>query len=111
MNRRWMAQQALFVIPHSRRTSRAPPQFVDLQLDVTAADIELAAREGYESVEHAKRYTAFGFGTDQGKLGNVNGIAVLARALGREIGEVGTTMFRPAYTPATFRRDRRSRRR
>ena len=95
-------QQALFVIPHSRRTSRAPPQFVDLQLDVTAADIELAAREGYESVEHAKRYTALGFGTDQGKLGNVNGIAILARALGREIGEVGTTMFRPAYTPATF---------
>ena len=96
------AQQALFVIPHSRRTSRAPPQFVDLQLDVTAADIELAAREGYASVEHAKRYTALGFGTDQGKLGNVNGIAVLARALGRPIGEVGTTMFRPAYTPATF---------
>ena len=95
-------QQALFVIPHVRRTSRAPPQFVDLQLDVTAADIELAAREGYESVEHAKRYTALGFGTDQGKLGNVNGIAILARALGREIGEVGTTMFRPAYTPATF---------
>ena len=96
------AQQALFVIPHSRRTSRAPPQFVDLQLDVTAADIELAAREGYGSVEHAKRYTALGFGTDQGKLGNVNGIAVLAKALGRKIGEVGTTMFRPAYTPATF---------
>ncbi|MCY3812288.1 MAG: sarcosine oxidase subunit alpha family protein [Gammaproteobacteria bacterium] len=96
------AQQALFVIPHLRRTSRAPPQFVDLQLDVTAADIELAAREGYESVEHAKRYTALGFGTDQGKLGNVNGIAILARTLGREIGEVGTTMFRPAYTPATF---------
>ena len=96
------AQQAVFVIPHSRRTSRAPPQFVDLQLDVAAADIELAAREGYESVEHAKRYTALGFGTDQGKLGNVNGIAVLAKALGREIGEVGTTMFRPAYTPATF---------
>ena len=96
------AQQALFVIPHVRRTSRAPPQFVDLQLDVTAADIELAAREGYESVEHAKRYTALGFGTDQGKLGNVNGIAILAGALGREIREVGTTMFRPAYTPTAF---------
>ena len=96
------AQQALFVIPHGRPASRAPPQFVDFQLDVTAADIELAAREGYESVEHAKRYTALGFGTDQGKLGNVNGIAVLARALGREIGAVGTTMFRPAYSPATF---------
>ena len=94
--------QALFAVPHARRASRAPPQFVDMQLDVTAADIELAAREGYESVEHAKRYTALGFGTDQGKLGNVNGIAILARALGRDIADVGTTMFRPAYTPATF---------
>ena len=96
------AQRALFVVPHEKPASRAPPQFVDLQLDVTAADIELAAREGYESVEHAKRYTALGFGTDQGKLGNVNGIAILAQALGRDIAAVGTTMFRPAYTPATF---------
>ena len=95
-------QQAIFAVPHIEPASRAPPQFVDFQLDVTAADIELAAREGYESVEHAKRYTALGFGTDQGKLGNVNGIAILARALGREIADVGTTMFRPAYTPATF---------
>ena len=73
-----------------------------MQLDVTAAAIELAAREGYESVEHAKRYTAMGFGTDQGKLGNINGIAILANALGQTISETGTTMFRPAYTPTTF---------
>ena len=65
--------RALFLVPHVRPVSRAPKQFVDYQLDVTAADIELAAREGYESVEHVKRYTALGFGTDQGKLGNVNG--------------------------------------
>ena len=92
----------LFLVPHPRRASRAPKQFVDFQLDVTAADIELAAREGYESVEHVKRYTALGFGTDQGKLGNVNGVAILAEALGRDIAEVGTTMYRPSYTPATF---------
>ena len=95
-------QQALFLVPHHRPSSRAPKQFVDLQLDVTAADIELAAREGYESVEHVKRYTALGFGTDQGKLGNVNGVAILARALGRDIADTGTTVFRPAYTPVTF---------
>lgn len=94
--------QALFLIPHLKPTSRAPSQFVDLQLDVTAAGIELAAREGYESVEHAKRYTAMGFGTDQGKLGNINGLAILANALGQSIAETGTTIFRPSYTPTTF---------
>ena len=56
-----------------------------MQLDVTAADLQLAAREGYQAVEHVKRYTALGFGTDQGKLGNVNGVAILAAALGRSI--------------------------
>ena len=92
----------LYLVPHEKAASRAPKQFVDFQLDVTAADVELAAREGYESVEHVKRYTALGFGTDQGKLGNVNGVAILARALGKDIAETGTTMFRPSYTPATF---------
>ncbi len=95
-------QQALFLLPHVKPVSRAPKQFVDLQLDVTAAAIELAAREGYESVEHAKRYTALGFGTDQGKLGNINGIAILANTLGQSIAATGTTIFRPAYTPTTF---------
>ena len=95
-------QRALFLVPHRRPASRAPKQFVDQQLDVTAADIELAAREGYRAVEHVKRYTALGFGTDQGKLGNVNGIAVLAQTLGRSMAETGTTVFRPAYTPVAF---------
>ena len=93
--------EALFVVPHPR-PARASKQFVDMQLDVTVADLELAAREGYRSVEHAKRYTALGFGTDQGKLGNVNGVAILARALGQGIAETGTTMFRPPYTPVAF---------
>ena len=63
-------------------------------------------REGYRNVEHVKRYTALGFGTDQGKLGNINGMAVLADILGKKIPEVGTTTFRPAYTPVRFRRRR-----
>jgi len=96
------ALEPLYLVPHHKATSRAPSQFVDFQLDVTAASIHLAAREGYESVEHAKRYTAMGFGTDQGKLGNINGMAVLAKALGQTIAETGTTIFRPAYTPVTF---------
>ncbi|MDC8802258.1 sarcosine oxidase subunit alpha [Halomonas pacifica] len=92
----------LFQVPHEKPTLRAPKQFVDLQNDVTAAGIELATREGFESIEHVKRYTAMGFGTDQGKLGNINGMAIAARCLGRPIPEVGTTVFRPNYTPVTF---------
>ncbi|GEN23404.1 sarcosine oxidase subunit alpha [Halomonas cupida] len=96
------AAMALFQVPHDKPTLRAPKQFVDLQNDVTAAAIELATREGFESIEHVKRYTAMGFGTDQGKLGNINGMAIAARCLGRTIPEVGTTVFRPNYTPVTF---------
>ncbi|WP_443192622.1 2Fe-2S iron-sulfur cluster-binding protein, partial [Pseudomonas indica] len=93
---------ALFQVPHEKPTARAPKQFVDLQNDVTAAGIELATREGFESVEHVKRYTALGFGTDQGKLGNINGLAIAARSMGISIPQMGTTMFRPNYTPVTF---------
>ena len=93
---------ALYQVPHEKPTLRAPKQFVDLQNDVTAAGIELATREGFESIEHVKRYTAMGFGTDQGKLGNINGMAIAARCLERTIPEVGTTVFRPNYTPVTF---------
>ena len=96
------ASVALFQVPHDKSTSRAPKQFVDLQNDVTSAGIELATREGFESVEHVKRYTALGFGTDQGKLGNINGLAIAARSMGISISEMGTTMFRPNYTPVTF---------
>ncbi|RRW37515.1 sarcosine oxidase subunit alpha [Pseudomonas oleovorans] len=96
------ATLALFQVPHDKPTARAPKQFVDLQNDVTAAGIELATREGFESVEHVKRYTALGFGTDQGKLGNINGLAIAARSMGISIVQMGTTMFRPNYTPVTF---------
>lgn len=85
-----------------RRALTRASQFVDYQNDVTVADIHLAVREGYQSVEHVKRYTAMGFGTDQGKLGNINGAAVLAATLNRPIAEVGTTTYRPNYTPVTF---------
>jgi len=82
--------------------SRRPKAFVDYQNDVSASDIELAIREGFESIEHIKRYTAMGFGTDQGKLGNINGMALAARAMGKPIDKVGTTTFRPNYLPISF---------
>jgi sarcosine oxidase, subunit alpha len=94
--------RALWLVPHALTPSRAPKQFVDFQNDVTAADILLAAREGFESIEHVKRYTALGFGTDQGKTGNINGMGIVAQALGKPIPAVGTTTFRPNYTPVTF---------
>lgn len=93
---------ALFCVPHKKPNSRAPKQFVDFQTDVTAAAIELATREGFESIEHVKRYTAMGFGTDQGKLGNINGMAIAAKSMNKTIPETGTTIFRPNYTPVTF---------
>ncbi|MGE0873819.1 MAG: sarcosine oxidase subunit alpha family protein [Burkholderiales bacterium] len=76
--------------------------FVDLQNDVTEADIRLAAREGFRSVEHTKRYTTTGMATDQGKTSNMLGLALLADALAKPIPEVGTTTFRPPFTPVTF---------
>ena len=96
------ALQPLWRVPASRDPDRCPKQFVDFQTDASVADIRLAVREGYQNVEHVKRYTALGFGTDQGKLGNINGMAVLAEALGESIPNVGTTTYRPAYTPVTF---------
>lgn len=84
------------------KISRRAKAFVDYQNDVGAADIELAIREGFESIEHIKRYTAMGFGTDQGKLGNINGMALAARALKKPIDQVGTTTFRPNYVPISF---------
>lgn len=92
----------LWVVPAPKSIGRVPKQFVDLQNDVGASDIVLAAREGYHSVEHVKRYTALGFGTDQGKLGNINGMGILAQALGQDVAATGTTAFRPNYTPVTF---------
>jgi methylglutamate dehydrogenase subunit C len=76
--------------------------FIDYQNDATAKDLPLATREGYGHVELAKRYTTTGMATDQGKLGNVNAIAILAEASGKSIAEMGTTTFRPFYTPVSF---------
>ena len=79
-----------------------PKQFIDYQNDTSVSDIFQAVREGYKNIEHVKRYTALGFGTDQGKLGNINGMAILAEVLNKPIADIGTTTFRPAYTPVSF---------
>jgi sarcosine oxidase subunit alpha len=76
--------------------------FVDWQNDVTANDLVLAAREGFRSIEHVKRYTTVGMATDQGKTSNLNALGIVAAHLGKSIPEVGLTTFRMPYTPVTF---------
>ena len=76
--------------------------WLDPQNDVKVSDVQLAAREGYASVEHTKRYTTLGMATDQGKLSNINGLAILSDALGQPIPQTGTTTFRPPYTPISL---------
>ena len=88
--------------------SWAPPQgakgkaFVDFQNDVTIKDVKIAHQEGYRSVEHLKRYTTLGMGTDQGKTSNINALALMAEYRGITIPEAGTTTFRPPYAPLTM---------
>ena len=94
--------RALWIVPDGKIQGHGAKHFIDLPNDVTVADIELAAREGYHSVEHVKRYTALGMGPDQGKTGNIPGMAVLSGALGKPIPQVGTTTFRPPFTPVTY---------
>jgi len=76
--------------------------FVDLQNDVSASDVELAARENYRSVEHLKRYTTMGMATDQGKTSNVNAMVLMGGQTNRTPDQVGTTRFRPPFKPVTL---------
>ena len=76
--------------------------WIDPQNDVTVKDVKLAQKENFSSVEHLKRYTTLGMATDQGKTGNVLGLAVMAGLTGRTIPETGTTIYRPPYTPVAM---------
>ena len=76
--------------------------FVDFQNDVTVADLDLAWREGYRSVEHLKRYTTLGMATDQGKTSNMAALDRIARREGMALPEAGLTTFRPPYTPVSM---------
>ena len=76
--------------------------FIDFQNDSTAKDIKLALREGFRSIEHVKRYTTTGMATDQGKLSNMHALGIIAETAGVKMGTLGTTTFRPPFTPLTF---------
>ncbi|MGH9578705.1 MAG: hypothetical protein ACRD3R_14805, partial [Terriglobales bacterium] len=89
-------------VPHSGLRRPHRKQFVDLQNDIAVSDVALAARENYRSVEHLKRYTTTGMGTDQGKTSNVNALALLGEFTGKLPAAVGTTKFRPPYSPQSL---------
>jgi len=76
--------------------------FVDLERDVTVADVRRALGAGMRSVEHVKRFTTIGTGSDQGKTAGINETAIIAAQLGQPVGAVGVTTFRPPYVPISF---------
>ncbi len=92
----------VWLMPRKAGAKARMKMWLDFQNDVKVSDVELAAREGYESVEHTKRYTTLGMATDQGKLSNINGLAVLSEALGQPVPQTGTTTFRPPWAPVSF---------
>ena len=92
----------VWLMPADAGIEKREKTWLDFQNDVKVSDVQLAAREGFESVEHTKRYTTLGMATDQGKLSNINGLAILSKALNEEIPRVGTTTFRPPYTPISM---------
>ncbi len=96
-----LSEACLGTLPQESAPSREK-SFVDWQHDVTTRDLALAAREGFQSIEHVKRYTTMGMATDQGKTSNLNAMAIVARNLDLSIPQVGLTTFRMPYTPVTF---------
>ena len=94
--------EQIWQMPQGMSIKLQAKTFLDYQNDVKVSDVRLAALEGYESVEHTKRYTTLGMATDQGKLSNINGLAILADSLNADIPNVGTTTFRPPYHPISM---------
>ena len=95
------SKRNIWLLPSDKIIGKTKP-FIDYQNDATAKDIKLALREGFRSIEHVKRYTTTGMGTDQGKLGNMHALGIISETSGTKMGELGTTTFRPPYTPLTF---------
>ena len=94
--------EACGVAPCWHVPSARTKAFVDFQHDVTDADVALAAREGFTSIEHMKRYTTLGMATDQGRAGQLNGHALMAAATGKTVAEAGTIRARPPAHPVAI---------
>ncbi|WP_327694992.1 sarcosine oxidase subunit delta family protein [Streptomyces sp. NBC_00459] len=88
----------VYAIPDASDTR----SFVDLQRDVSVDDLARATGAGMRSVEHTKRYTTAGTANDQGKTSGLLASGIVAALLGVDISALGTTTFRPPYTPVSF---------
>jgi sarcosine oxidase subunit alpha len=86
--------------PYPIFSHKKKKNFVDLDEDLHLADFQNAYQEGYDNIELLKRYTTFGMGPSQGKLGNMNAIRILAKLNGASIDDTGTPTSRPFYQPA-----------
>ena len=76
--------------------------FIDLHNDVTTKDLKQAVIEGFDRIEHLKRFTTNSMGTDQGKISSINSLGIVSKILNKKIEEVGTTTYRPPYAPLSF---------
>ena len=86
----------------AHKTSMWSKSFIDLQNDVTTKDIRQAISEGFDRIEHLKRFTTNSMGTDQGKISSINALGIVSDLLDKKVNEVGTTIYRPPYAPLSF---------
>ena len=77
-------------------------EFVDLDEDLTIADIAATAQQGYDHIQLLKRFSTTGMGPSQGRLSNVAAIRIAARATARSPDAVGSTTSRPPHAAPTF---------
>ena len=93
--------EKLWEVPASK-SSMWSKSFIDLQNDVTTKDIRQAITEGFDRIEHLKRFTTNSMGTDQGKISSINALGIVSDLLDKKVNEVGTTIYRPPYAPLSF---------
>ena len=99
-NQSYRIEKLWEVSPH--KPSMWSKSFIDLQNDVTTKDVRQAISEGFDRIEHLKRYTTNSMGTDQGKISSINALGIVSDLLDKKVNEVGTTIYRPPYAPLSF---------
>lgn len=92
----------LGIRPHPALFHGPTHGMVDFSEDVSSKDIVAAAQEGYDSSELVKRFTTATMGPTQGKLETINTVAVLGEAVGEPLEALGTTTWRPPYSPISL---------
>jgi sarcosine oxidase subunit alpha len=84
-------------VPPAAVTTRRGKCFACLCEDVTAKDIHLSVKEGYDSIELSKRYTTATMGPCQGRMCQLTAVRLMAKETGQSLEEVGTTTSRPPW--------------